>query len=124
MLLIEDNNANVKLLEQILESRPGVRLLCAGQGGLGLEMAREHRPDLILLDLHLPEMSGAEVLRRVREDERTRAIPVVILSADATPGQTERLLAAGARDYLTKPLDIRRFLAVLDQHTKIDPPST
>jgi CheY-like chemotaxis protein len=124
VLLIEDNNANVKLLEQILESRPGVRLLCAGQGGLGLEMAREHRPDLILLDLHLPDMHGGDVLRRLLEDECTADLPVVILSADATPGQTERLLAAGARDYLTKPLDIRRFLAVLDQHTKIDPPST
>jgi CheY-like chemotaxis protein len=84
------------------------------QGGQGLELARSHRPQAIILDLHLPDMLGGEVLARLREDSRTREIPVVILSADATPGQVARLLAQGAHAYLTKPLDVVEFLACLD----------
>ncbi|HVH53268.1 MAG TPA: response regulator, partial [Actinomycetota bacterium] len=94
-------------------------LLSAMQASLGLELARDHRPDLILLDLHLPDMAGDEVLRRLREDPTTRTIPVVMISADATQTQINRLLAAGADDYLTKPLDVARFLqtveAILDR---------
>ena len=86
------------------------------QGRLGLELAREHHPDLILLDLHLPDMGGREVLDRLRLDPETAGIPVVIISADATPGQVKRLLAAGATDYLTKPLDVSQFLRVLDDN--------
>ena len=85
------------------------------QGRLGLELAREHQPDLILLDLHLPVLSGEQVLERLQDDPRTAAIPVAIVSADATPGQVERLLAAGARAYLTKPLDVRELLRLLDE---------
>lgn len=73
-----------------------------------------HRPEVIVLDLHLPDLPGREVLRRLRDDPRTRDIPVVILSADATPDQITRLLAEGAHAYLTKPLDVSRLLAVLD----------
>ncbi len=80
------------------------------QGMLGLDMASEHRPDLILLDLQLPDMPGDELLRRLQADEKTRHIPVVMVSADATQGQVRRLLALGARRYLTKPLDLRTFL--------------
>jgi len=68
-----------------------------------------------MLDLHLPDIGGGEVLRRLRADPHTTHLPVVVLSADATPGQTKRLLAAGASQYLTKPLDVTRFLAVVDQ---------
>lgn len=114
ILCIEDNTSNLQLIERIFHRRPGVRLLSAIQGGLGLELARDHRPDLILLDLHLPDISGEEVLRRLRKDPVTSRIPVVIISADATPGQIKRLLAAGADDYLTKPLDVRRFVQVVD----------
>ena len=116
VLYIEDNVSNLRLVEQVLGRRPQTTLLSAMQGQLGLELAREHRPDLILLDLHLPEVPGDEVLRRLLEEPRTRGIPVVILSADATPGQMERLLAAGAQTYLTKPLDVRQLLALVDQH--------
>jgi CheY-like chemotaxis protein len=91
-----------------------VTLLSAIQGRRGLELARDHRPGLIVLDLHLPDMPGHEVLARLREEPRTRDIPVVILSADATPGQTTRLLAQGARAYLTKPVDVVQLLALLD----------
>jgi CheY-like chemotaxis protein len=84
---------------------------------LGLELAREHLPDLVLLDLHLPDIGGDEVLRRLRDDPHTASIPVVILSADATPGQIQRLLHAGASEYLTKPLDVRQLREVLGRLT-------
>ena len=77
-------------------------------------MARRHHPDLILLDLHLPDMRGDEVLRGLKDDPATREIPVVVVSADATRAKEERLLATGARAYLTKPLDVRHFLHVVE----------
>jgi len=115
VLYIEDNLSNLQLMEQILEHCPGVKLLSAMQGQLGLELARVHMPDWILLDLHLPDLEGGEVLRLLRENPKTRHIPVTIVSADATPGQISRLLAAGANDYLTKPLDVRNLLRLLEQ---------
>ncbi len=89
--------------------------MVAMQGGLGLDLAREHRPGLILLDVNLPDVPGLDVLAQLRADERTRGIPVLVISADATAGQKERMLAAGARAYLTKPLDVKRFLSVIDR---------
>ncbi|MDQ3812685.1 MAG: PAS domain S-box protein, partial [Armatimonadota bacterium] len=118
VLSIEDNLSNYRLIETILERRPGVKLLGAMQGGVGLDLAHQHHPDLILLDLHLPDIMGHEVLRRLRESPDTRDIPVVILSADATAPQIERLLAAGARNYLTKPLNVKEFFRVLDETLK------
>jgi CheY-like chemotaxis protein len=84
------------------------------QGRLGLELAREHNPDLILLDLHLPDMKGEEVLGELRADPRTCDIPIVVISADATARQIARLRMAGARGYLTKPIDLDEFLAEID----------
>ena len=115
VLYIEDNLSNLRLIEQVLSRRPGVRLLSAMQGRLGVELAREHRPSLVLLDLHLPDVGGDEVLRRLKEDPRTSQIPVVVISADASPGQVQRMLSAGARAYLTKPIDVREFLGLLDE---------
>ena len=115
ILYIEDNASNLALVKRIFDRWPRARLLVAMQGQPGLAMAREHRPDLLLLDLDLPDLPGEEVLRRWRADPATRAIPVVVVSADATPAQIARLRAAGARDYLTKPLDIARFLATVDE---------
>jgi signal transduction histidine kinase len=114
VLYIEDNLSNLKLIERLLARRPGVRLISAALGSLGLELARQHRPDLILLDLHLPDLPGREVLARLQADPATSHSPVVVVSADATPGEIGRLRSAGARDYLTKPLDVRQFLAVVD----------
>jgi CheY-like chemotaxis protein len=81
---------------------------------LGLDLAGEYRPDLVLLDLHLPDMPGTEVLRRLRADPRTSSVPVVILTADARPGLVTRLLDQGARAFLTKPLNVRELLRLLD----------
>ena len=115
LLYIEDNLANLSLVETILLSRPGWRTVPALQGQLGVELAREHLPDLVLLDLHLPDIPGDEVLRRLRADRRTANIPVVVVSADATAGSLERLRHAGADAYLTKPLDVDEFLAVVER---------
>jgi signal transduction histidine kinase len=114
LLYVEDNLSNIRLVERILADRPGVRLVTAMQGRLALDLARQHAPDLVLLDLNLPDLSGAEVLQRLQAEPGTAATPVVVLSADATPGQVRRLLDAGAAEYLTKPLDVRRFLDVVD----------
>ncbi|RYF47619.1 MAG: response regulator, partial [Cytophagaceae bacterium] len=115
VLCIEDNLSNLRLIERVLKPQTQVTLLSAMQGSLGLELAAQHQPDLILLDLHLPDMMGDEVLRRLQATPATSQIPVVIISADATVGQIERLLATGAVDYLTKPLDIKHFMGVLNK---------
>jgi CheY-like chemotaxis protein len=115
VLYIEDNASNLRLVEQILSHSPDIRLLSAMQGQLGLDLAELHGPDWILLDVHLPDMPGDEVLRRLRLNPRTCRIPVTILSADATAGQISRLMNAGARDYLTKPLDVRKLLGLLEE---------
>jgi signal transduction histidine kinase/CheY-like chemotaxis protein len=115
VLYIEDNLANLRLVERLVSLRPGLALLSTMQGRQGLELARDHRPDLIVLDLHLPDLLGTEVLARLRAEPRTREIPIVILSADATPNQIRRLRAQGARAYLTKPLDVKEFLTLLDE---------
>jgi len=114
VLYIEDNLSNVELVQQILTHRGKVRFLTAMQGQAGLDLAHGHAPDVILLDLHLPDIPGDEVLRRLRAAPDTRGTPVIMLSADAMPGRAEQLLAAGAQAYLTKPIDVKRFLNVLD----------
>ena len=115
LLYVEDNAANRSLVESILLARPGWQVLVAARGGAGVALARAERPDLVLLDLHLPDIDGVEVLRQLRADARTAAIPVVVVSADATAASLERLRAAGADAYLTKPIDVDEFLGVVDR---------
>jgi PAS domain S-box-containing protein len=114
VLYVEDNPANVRLVERVLAQRGGLALVTSAEGAPTLALARRHRPDLILLDVHLPDVSGEAVLAQLRADPATVSIPVIMVSADATPGQIDRLLAAGADDYLTKPIDVARLLALLD----------
>jgi PAS domain S-box-containing protein len=114
VLYIEDNPSNMALMKRIAESRGEVQLIGASSGRLGLDFARTRRPDLILLDLHLPDISGQEVLQNLREHPETKTIPVIIVSADATPEQMQRSLASGALSYVTKPLDIPSMLRLLD----------
>jgi hypothetical protein len=121
LLYIEDNPANIRLVTRILARRPEIELLCAESGAIGLAMAREHRPDLILLDLHLPDSHGEKVLAELRHQSPTAEIPVVMLTADAQPGKREQLLAAGARAFVTKPLEVRALLRVIDQSLELTP---
>ncbi len=113
VLSIEDNLSNFDLVQSILRRAGRIELIPAMQGQLGLELAVRHRPDVILLDLHLPDMTGAEVLARLRDDARTREIPIVVLSADAIPAQIEQLRDAGIVDYVTKPIEIDSFLSAM-----------
>jgi signal transduction histidine kinase/ActR/RegA family two-component response regulator len=123
LLYIEDNMANVRLVERVFQRRDDVDVIAAMQGRLGVALAREHRPVLILLDLHMPDINGDEVLRQLREDPATATTPVVIVSADATAGQIERLLAEGATGYLTKPLDLQELLTVFNSAVEATQPS-
>ena len=106
VLYIEDNLANLHLVETLLSRIGTIEVITAMQGQLGLELARTHRPDLILLDLHLPDMDGEDIARVLRGDEVTRDIPVVVLSADAYSSVRRRLLAIGVDAYLTKPFKV------------------
>jgi signal transduction histidine kinase/CheY-like chemotaxis protein len=114
VLYVEDNTANFRLVEELLTSRRPVEILPAIQGRLGVELARRHRPDLILLDLHLPDMPGTVVLAQLKADPATERIPVLIVTADATPGRERRLLDAGAFALVTKPFDVPAFLRTVE----------
>jgi PAS domain S-box-containing protein len=115
VLYVEDTLATISLMEEVFAMRPRIRLIKAMQGRLAIELAREHHPDLMVLDLHLPDIDGAEVLRTLRRDPETAAMPVVMFSADATERQVRRLLSEGACRYLLKPAKVADFLAVLDE---------
>ena len=114
VLYIEDNTVNQLLMEGMLAQRPGIRLLVAGLPGTGLAMALQARPDLVLLDIQLPEMSGFEVLARLRAQPATRDIPVIAVSANAMPDDVAEARRAGFDAYLTKPLELQRLLAAVD----------
>ena len=113
VLYIEDNDSNLRLMEHLVSPLPRVKLLTARTGGEGLALARRCRPHLVLLDLHLPDLPGREVLARLQSDPRTCRIPVVAVSADATADTAKRLIEAGARAYLTKPLNVDAFYQLL-----------
>jgi len=114
VLYIEDNPANVEVVARFLRSRPEMRLLSAMSGRAGLECAVRDLPDIILLDLHLPDLQGDEVLNELKAEPATAAIPVVVLSADASRGVIHRLLASGAFAYLTKPIELAELGELLD----------
>jgi len=115
LLYIEDDFANVALVERILELRPSMTFKHAALGTVGIEMAKAEKPKLVLLDLNLPDIHGADVLQALQSCPETSSIPVVVLSANAIGTQIERLLASGARNYLTKPFELDQFLAVIDE---------
>jgi len=117
ILYIEDNLPNAELVEDIIENhRPGITLITSPTGKHAVKDARNFRPDLILLDLDLPDIHGSKVLADLQENVATRHIPVVIISADAMPQQVAKLMTAGARDYLTKPIDVIGFLQMVDEY--------
>jgi CheY-like chemotaxis protein len=113
LLYVEDNPANLKLIEQLIARRPDLGLLVARDGNLGIEIARRHHPDVILMDINLPGISGIEALKILREDAETAHIPVVALSANAMPRDIEKGLQAGFFRYLTKPIKVNEFMDTL-----------
>jgi PAS domain S-box-containing protein len=114
LLYVEDNTANLKLVERLIARRPDMRLLSALNGTLGVEMARELLPDVILMDINLPGISGIEALKILRQDPVTANIPVLAISANAMPGDIKKGLEAGFLRYLTKPINLDEFLEAMD----------
>lgn len=119
ILYVEDNLSNLMLVEQMLADQADIELLTAMQGRLGFDLALQHLPDLILLDLHLPDLPGWKVLEQLQRNAATCRIPVVVISADATQRQIDRLLAAGARAYLTKPIEVAEFYRVIEDMNSV-----
>jgi CheY-like chemotaxis protein len=114
VLYIEDTLTNIQFVEAVLRKRPSVDLIPAMMGQLGVDLAREHRPDLILLDMHLPDLSGEEVLKRLREQEETRTVPVVVLTADATEATRTPAIEEQASGFITKPIGVQTLLDLVD----------
>lgn len=119
ILYIEDNNSNLELVEQILAmSQENVELVHTAYGGMALAKAKECKPSLILLDLNLPDTHGSQVIQWLKNDEVTRHIPVIVVSADAMPDQVKELMRLGAVNYLTKPLDVQVFLSEIHKYIR------
>lgn len=114
ILYVEDNPANLKLVEEIISFRPDLRLLSAPDAHLGIELARAHQPDIILMDINLPGMSGLDALRVLRADSGTQHIPVIALTANAMPRDIEKGVAAGFFRYLIKPINIDEFTEAIN----------
>lgn len=114
VLYVEDSRPNAVLVERVLATR-GVRMLAARTGAEGLRLAREERPGLVLLDLRLPDMEGAEVARGLRGQPETATVPIVVLSGAVDPEAAESLAAAGVRAFLGKPFPLERLLALVDE---------
>ena len=112
ILVVEDNERNMKLFRDVLQAS-GYRTLEAATGERAVELVFEHRPDLVLMDIQLPDIDGVEALERLRADERFSSLPVLALTAQAMEGDRERFLAAGFDDYLSKPVDIAEFVTTV-----------
>lgn len=115
ILVVEDNEKNMKLFRDVLIAT-GYRTLEATTGGEAVDLASEHTPDLVLMDIQLPDLDGVEALRQLRANERTAAIPVLALTAQAMRGDRERFLAEGFDGYLSKPVNVRELIGVVREH--------
>ena len=115
VLVVEDNPRNMKLFRDVLHAS-GYRTLEAATGERAVELVFEHRPDLVLMDIQLPDIDGIEALSRLRADDRTASVPVLALTAQAMEGDRERFLAAGFDGYLSKPVDIAEFVATVKRY--------
>jgi len=119
VVVVEDNERNMKLFREVLESS-GYRTLEAETGERAVALTTEHRPDLVLMDIHLPDIDGVEALRRLRANERTASVPVLALTAQAMEGDQERFLAAGFDGYLSKPVNIADLLDAVRRYCEGD----
>ena len=114
VLIVEDNELNMKLFNDLLETR-GCRIVQTRNGVDAVRLAREHKPDLILMDIQLPEVTGLEVTQWLKDDESLRAIPIVAVTAFAMKGDEEKILQAGCEAYLSKPISVAKFFETVDQ---------
>jgi len=122
ILIIEDNELNMKLFADLLQAQ-GYRVLQSGEGVLGFQLAREQRPDLIVMDIQLPAISGLEVTRWIKEDPDLAHIPVVAVTAFAMKGDETRILEGGCQAYMAKPISVTAFMGIirqlLDERTEV-----
>jgi len=112
VLIVEDNELNMKLFHDLLEAQ-GYETLQTREGLQALALARQHRPDLILMDIQLPEISGLEVVKWLKEDEELSSIPIIAVTAFAMKGDEERILEGGCEAYLSKPISVMSFIATI-----------
>jgi two-component system cell cycle response regulator DivK len=115
ILVVEDNKRNMKLFRDILTAK-GYRTLEATTGTQAVELAADHRPELVLMDIHLPDIDGVEALGRLRADRRTASIPVLALTAQAMEGDRERFLGSGFDGYVSKPVNVIELLGIVRRH--------
>jgi len=121
VLYAEDNAANMSLVKQILKPYASIKLLCANEAVTGIKLVNEHQPDLILMDINLPGMDGFQALEQLRNEETTAHIPIIAVSANAMNIDIDRALAAGFNNYITKPLDIDKFINTIKQTLQPEP---
>jgi two-component system, cell cycle response regulator DivK len=117
VLIVEDNELNMKLFHDLLEAN-GIRTVETRDGTRVLELAREHKPDVILMDIQLPEVSGLDVTKWLKEDEELRSIPVIAVTAFAMKGDEQKIREGGCEDYISKPISVSRFLEVIQSYLK------
>jgi two-component system cell cycle response regulator DivK len=114
ILIVEDNELNMKLLNDVLEAY-GYEIVKTDSGAAVLDLARQHRPDLVLMDIQLPDVSGLDAVRQLKEDPQTQAIPVIAVTAFAMAGDERRALDSGCDAYVAKPIMLREFLATVEK---------
>src|SRR4029079_3897114 len=119
VLIIEDHDLNLKLLNDILEFH-GYATIVTGSGITGLDLAQRHQPDLILLDIQLPDLPGTEVARRLKSEPRTRTIPLIAVTAFAMPGDRAMILQSGCDHYVSKPINVKDFIELVHRYTNGD----
>ncbi|HYU13122.1 MAG TPA: response regulator [Stellaceae bacterium] len=117
ILIVEDNELNMKLLNDVLEAH-GYDIVKTGSGAAVLDLARTHRPDLVLMDIQLPDMSGLEAVRQLKSDGQTQSIPVIAVTAFAMAGDERKALDSGCDGYIAKPIMLREFLATIEEFLK------
>jgi two-component system, cell cycle response regulator DivK len=115
ILIVEDNELNLKLLKDVLDFH-GYSTVVTGLGAEALDLARQHHPDLILLDIQLPDIAGTEVARRLKADGQTRAVPIIAVTAFAMSGDRQKFLDSGCDDYIAKPFNLQALLALVERH--------
>jgi two-component system cell cycle response regulator DivK len=120
ILIVEDNELNMKLFHDLLEAH-GISTIQTRDGRVAVDLAREHRPDLIIMDIQLPEISGLEVTKLLKEDAELKSIPVVAVTAFAMKGDEQKIREGGCEDYISKPISVTRFIEVIKSHLEPKP---
>ncbi len=122
VLIVEDNELNMKLFHDLLEAH-GIGTVQTNDGRLAFDMAKEHKPDLIIMDIQLPEISGLEVTKTLKQDDDLKSIPVIAVTAFAMKGDEQKIREGGCEDYISKPISVSRFIDVVKKHLYKDDPS-